>query len=159
MMGARATRARRDRGSVSAWVVIMAAMTMFMLVLLVDGGEAMMAKVRVSDIAEQGARAAADDVSTNNLRSDGTVTLAKDYCAAAQTIVSSYAASSQLDLVGRPTCPPVTATADFPELVSVRVEVRFNPLIPIPGLFQSFDVTSVQSATVFCGTATTQVNC
>jgi hypothetical protein len=154
-----AMRAKRDRGSVSAWVVIMAAMTVFLLVLLVDGGEAMLAKVRVSDIAEQGARAAADDVLTTKLRNSGAVTLAGNACAVAQNLVSSYAASSGLDLVGPATCPPAMQTQDFPELVSVQVEARFSPLIPIPGLFQSFDVTSVQSATVFCGTADAQVTC
>ena len=69
-------RLKADRGSVSAWVVIFAAVSIVLLVMLVDGGQAMLVKVRVADIAEQGARAAADDVNTGNLRAKGTVTLA-----------------------------------------------------------------------------------
>ena len=65
-------REASDRGSVSLWVVIFAFTTLALLVLVVDGGQAMNAKSRAADIAEQAARAAADDVNVGDLRA-GTV--------------------------------------------------------------------------------------
>ena len=150
-------RLKGDRGSVSAWVVIFAVVSIVLLVLLVDGGQAMLVKVRVADIAEQGARAAADDVDTGNLRANGTVTLADDYCDKATTIVIDYAASAQL---GTPTTScqvPTDPPPGIPELVSVTVSVKVNPILPL--IFPAFTVTSTQSATVFCGNAAVQEAC
>src|SRR6185437_8108007 len=59
---ASAARHHTDRGSVSLWLVIFAFTTIALLVLVVDGGQTMNAKSRAADIAEQAARAAADDV-------------------------------------------------------------------------------------------------
>jgi Flp pilus assembly protein TadG len=147
---------RRDRGSVSVWLVMVAVFSLARLALLVDGGGAMVDKVRVADMAEQAARAAADDVNTANLRANGTVTLAGGYCQKAQALAASYAASSQLDLIST-TCPPAAPAPDFPELVSVTVSVRFTPVFPL--IFGDFTVTSTQSATVFCGNYNEQVQC
>ena len=150
--------ARRDRGSVSLWVVIFAAASIVLLVLLVDGGQAMLTKVRVADIAEQGARAAADDVDTGNLRAHGTVTLASGYCTAASTIVTDYLSSAELGTQLPTTCGiPSDPPPDVPELVSVTVSVQVKPILPL--IFKTYTVTSTQSATVFCGTADAQEAC
>ena len=61
-------RDRGDRGSVSIWVVIFTLAAVALLVLVVDGGQSMNAKSRAGDIAEQAARAAANDVDVNQLR-------------------------------------------------------------------------------------------
>jgi len=61
-------RHHADRGSVSLWLVIFAFTTIALLVLVVDGGQTMNAKSRAADIAEQAARAAADDVNVGQLR-------------------------------------------------------------------------------------------
>jgi Flp pilus assembly protein TadG len=142
-------RLKADRGSVSAWVVIFAAVSIVLLVMLVDGGQAMLVKVRVADIAEQGARAAADDVNTGNLRANGTVTLGAGYCGAATTIVNSYASSAQLGPATTTCNVPTDPPKDIPELVSVTVSVPFHPMLQL--IFPSFTVTSTESATVFCG--------
>src|SRR5580693_6502206 len=78
---ASAPLARRDRGSISLWVVIFAFTTLALLVLVVDGGQTMNAKSRAADIAEQAARAAADDVNVGGLRAgQGTVALGGGAC-------------------------------------------------------------------------------
>ena len=51
-----------DRGSVSLWVVIFAFVTLALLILIVDGGQVIVAKSRAADIAQQAARAAVDDI-------------------------------------------------------------------------------------------------
>ena len=61
-------QATRDRGSVSLWVVIFAFVTLALLILVVDGGQVIVAKSRAADIAEQAARAAADDIDPAALR-------------------------------------------------------------------------------------------
>jgi Flp pilus assembly protein TadG len=149
--------AKGDRGSVSVWVVLFAVLTIVLLALLVDGGQAMLEKVRVADIAEQGARAAADDVNTADLRADGTVTLGPGYCNAAKTIVNSYASSAQLGAATTQCSVPADPPANVPELVSVTVSVRFQPMLSL--IFPSFMVTSTESATVFCGGYDQQEKC
>ena len=150
-------RLKGDRGSVSAWVVIFAAVSIVLLVMLVDGGQAMLTKVRVADIAEQGARAAADDVDTGNLRATGTVTLAAGYCDPATSIVNDYMASAQLGTATTSCQVPSDPPPGVPELVSVTVSVKVNPILPL--IFTAFTVTSTQSATVFCGNIDAQEAC
>ncbi len=70
---------RTDRGSVSLWVVIFAFVTLYLLVLVVDGGQVIVAKSRAADIAEQAARAAADDINPVALR-NGQVAIAAGAC-------------------------------------------------------------------------------
>jgi Flp pilus assembly protein TadG len=154
-------RGRRDRGSVSVWLVIFAIISVFLVILLVDGGQAMLDKIRVADIAEQAARAAADDVNTTDLRGEGTVALASTAClnnanGPAWLIVSSYGTNSGLTttMTG---CAATQPPAGLPEQVSVTVTARVSPLIT--GVFGSYTVTSTQSATVFCGNFNAQVNC
>ena len=59
----------------SLWLVIFAFVTLVLLILVVDGGQVMIAKSRAADIAEQAARAAADDIATGALR-NGQVAIA-----------------------------------------------------------------------------------
>jgi Flp pilus assembly protein TadG len=140
---------------------VFAAISLVLLALLVDGGQAMLTKVRVADIAEQAARAAADDVDTGSLRASGTVTLAGDACdmltGPAAKIVSSYGSSSGMDATMTSCGPPPNPPADVPELVSVTVSVTVTPLLSL--IFSNYTVTSTQSATVFCGTFDAAVNC
>ena len=67
---------------------------MALLVLVVDGGQAMNAKSRAADIAEQAARAAAGDVNVGSLRA-GTVGLGDGACdlrsGPAAALVADYA--------------------------------------------------------------------
>ena len=60
-------------------MIIFTFTTLALLVLVVDGGQTMNAKSRAADIAEQAARAAADDVNVASLRS-GTVGLGSGAC-------------------------------------------------------------------------------
>ena len=155
--------ASRDGGSVSVWVVIFGAISLLLLALIVDGGQAMLAKVRVADIAEQAARAAADDVDTTNLRSTGQVSLAGDACdtsppGPADQIVASYGSGSGLADATMTSCAPeANPPAGLPEQIDVTVSATVTPLISF--LFQTYTVTSTESATVFCGTFDAQGTC
>jgi Flp pilus assembly protein TadG len=60
-----------DRGSAALFVAVFAPAMIFLAGLVIDGGSALEAKQRASDIAEQAARAAAGQCDVAVLRSDG----------------------------------------------------------------------------------------
>ena len=153
-----ALRHTGDRGSVSLWVVIFAFVTLALLILVVDGGQVIVAKSRAADIAEQAARAAADDIDPAALR-NGQVTVAAGACAIpgpASDLVSTYqkgvgvTASMQSCVVG-------TGPAGAPD-VTVRVQVSMKPFIPV-NPFGTINVSAAETAYLACGTANARVAC
>ncbi|WP_245646844.1 pilus assembly protein TadG-related protein [Microtetraspora niveoalba] len=82
-----------DRGSMSVFVVVFSVAVFLLAGLLVDGGAAMNARLRAADVAEQGARAAADQIDVEALRADGRVRLLSDegvVCGRAREIVAAH---------------------------------------------------------------------
>jgi Flp pilus assembly protein TadG len=136
---------RRDRGSVSLFLSIFAIAAFVLLALLVDGGTALNAKMRAADIAEQAARAAANQVDVADLRSpQPTVVIGPGACAAAVSIVAQYKVTSHTTAsVTNCDAPPGTTKA------TVEVSVQTSPVIPL--LFGSFTMTASASAYPACG--------
>lgn len=140
-----ATGQPRDRGSISLFLSIFAIAVFALLALLVDGGIALNAKMRAADIAEQAARAAANQVNVADLRSpDPTVVIGPGACAAAQRIVSQYQVTSH-------TAASLTVCHAIPGATkaTVEVSVRTSPVIPL--LFGSFGMSATASAYPACG--------
>jgi len=83
---------RRERGSMSIFTVVFSVVVFLLAGMLVDGGSAINARLRAADIAEQGARAGADRVDIEYLRSSGqTRLLGQDQvCAKAIEVVHAY---------------------------------------------------------------------
>ncbi len=82
-----------ERGSMSVFVVIFSIAVFLLAGLLVDGGAAINARLKAADVAEQGARAAADQIDVETLRSTGQVRLSADegvVCGRAQEIVAAH---------------------------------------------------------------------
>lgn len=141
----RATGQPRDRGSVSLFLSIFALAAFVLLALLVDGGMALNAKMRAADIAEQAARAAANQVDVADLRSPNpTVVIGPGACAAATAIVAQYKVTSH-------TTASVTMCDAIPGTTraTVEVSVRTSPVIPL--IFGSFPMTATASAYPACG--------
>jgi len=144
----------RDRGSVSLWVVMFAFITMILLTLVVDGGQLMITKSRAADIAEQAARASADDIAPASLRSGGQPQLAGDACdlqnGPAVSLVQDYGNGVGVNakLEG---CQPGTDVEGTPD-VTVQVQVSMQPIIPAPG-FTGLSVTATETAYLACGSA------
>jgi len=151
-MTVRMTQRRiKDRGSVSVWVVIVAAMTFLLLLLVVDGGEVMIAKAHAADIAEQAARAAADDVDQNALQ-QGIVAISQDACGGdgpAAQLISDYAKGVNVT-ASMQNCQIITANGE--PGAEVWVQVQMTPAIPA-SLFGNISVTTHQIAFLECGTA------
>jgi Flp pilus assembly protein TadG len=148
-------RIERDRGSVSVWVVIFAFVALALLVMVVDGGQVMIAKSRAADIAEQAARAAADDINLPSLRA-GNVQIDPAACAAggpAETLIRTYAKG--IGVTASMVAPNCTFGAGM-RAVTVYVRVSMNPAIPA-GI--SINVTAHDTAYLACGSAMARTAC
>jgi Flp pilus assembly protein TadG len=152
-------RRYRDRGSVAVFTVVFALAVILLVALLVDGGTELNARERAADIAEQAARAAAEDISPASLRA-GTVAI--DWsdsqnnggpCSFAQQAASDYAQDfgSTVSL-GSVTC----SQGATPQTATVTVTLNVQSVIPV---LSEPAVTVTQSATATCGNADQQEAC
>jgi hypothetical protein len=153
-----------DRGSVTLWLVVFAFTVLVLLGFVVDGGQYMNGRERAADIAQQAARAAADDLQTGSLRS-GRFIINADACAPggpAYSLVSEYAGNSARIMPGQEGCaiggmvngacqtqPPPLGGSQGP-CVKVEVEITVNPAIPI-GPLGTLTTTATEFANLDCG--------
>jgi Flp pilus assembly protein TadG len=147
-----------ERGSVSLWVVIFAFVTLSLLILVVDGGQVIVAKSRAADIAEQAARAAADDINPAALR-NGQVAVAAGACLAggpATGLISTYSKGVGVT-ASMLKCAVGTGVQGTPD-VTVKVHVSMNPVIPVAP-FRTIDVTASETAYLACGSADARTAC
>ena len=158
MRAPRLTGLGQERGSVSLWVVIFAFVTLALLILVVDGGQVIVAKSRAADIAEQAARAAADDINPAALR-NGHVAIAPGACATpgpASDLVSTYMKGVGVT-AAMLNCQVGTGLAAAPD-VTVQVQVAMKLAIPVSP-FSTINVTATETAYLACGTAQARVAC
>jgi Flp pilus assembly protein TadG len=157
---ARLTRLRpADRGSVSLWLVIFTFVTLALLILVVDGGQVIIAKSRAADIAEQAARAAADDISTAALR-NGQVSISAAACDAggpAAALISTYGKGVGVT-ASRLNCQRGIDAEGDPD-VTVQVQVTVRPAIPAPLFGSVITVQAAETAYLACGTADARTAC
>lgn len=146
-------------------MVIFTFTTFALLILVVDGGQAMNAKSRAADIAEQAARAAADDINVTNLRTKtGTVNLAPGACdlksGPAAQLVANYASGVPGATATLTVCTPSTTivggTASLAVTATVQLSVR--PTIPVPP-FTTINATAQETAYLACGSNTQREAC
>ena len=124
---------RDDRGSLSVFVVGLAVMLFALAGLVIDGGQAINARMRAADEAEQAARAAANEISEASLREGGAPVIAED---AARAAVAEYA----------------NATGDqmsvfFPSAREVTVTVTTHSPLTLLAIVLQDDFTVSASAT------------
>ncbi|MCK2221273.1 Tad domain-containing protein [Actinomadura sp. ATCC 31491] len=131
----------RERGSMSVFTVLFSVVAFLLAGLLVDGGGAINARLRAADVAEQAARAGADQIDVDQLHADGeTRLLGEDQvCARADEIVAA-----QGDDVRGGRCAveqnQVTVT------VSVRWQAFFLGAIGFPGSDLTGEATAAPQA-------------
>jgi Flp pilus assembly protein TadG len=104
--------------------------------LLVDGGLAIHARQRAYDIAEQAARAGANDINENKLRTTGEVEINAGACDKADDLLGAYP--------GEITSSNCKAWPDRVE-VTVNITVQLQLLSIVPG-FSAFTMTGTASA-------------
>jgi Flp pilus assembly protein TadG len=139
---ANAPAGRDDRGSITILVVFFTIIALALAGLLVDVGHALNARERAADIAEQAARAGANDISVPALRSGIVAIDTSTACSAAANLVAAYGARSgfraTLD------CAPPS-----PQQITVTVYITTKPLIAAS--LGSFTVHATATAEPVCG--------
>ena len=135
----------------SLWLAIFAVAVFVLLAYIVDGGQYMNARERAEDIAEQAARAGADQVSVADLQQGNFTIPQAAACQAAGNLVNSYKngalSTSEASTTQVTACSVDPAT----NTVTVTVSVTVNPVIPV--FFGSLTVNLPGSATLQCGNA------
>jgi len=159
-------RDRGDRGSVSIWVVIFTLAAVALLVLVVDGGQSMNAKSRAGDIAEQAARAAANDVDVNQLRTrnfvigNGACDLNPNDNGPAAVLVADYALGVPGATAVLTGCTPSVTEVDGGPTLAVTATVRLTvrPAFPVPP-FDTISATAEETAYLACGSLNQREAC
>jgi Flp pilus assembly protein TadG len=139
-----------ERGSVAVFTVVFALAVVFLIALILDGGVAMNARERAADIAEQAARAAADNIDVATLRGTGQAAIGPGACPVAANLVASYASDARagVDTVTAATMNSCSAPVGA-RTATIQVTIRTRPLVP--GVFGGFTETAQASATAECG--------
>jgi Flp pilus assembly protein TadG len=119
----------RERGSMSVFTVLFSVVAFLLAGLLVDGGAAINARLRAADVAEQAARAGADEIDVDHLRTTGETRLLgeEQVCARADEIVAAHGGGDVTSGACSVDEAQVTVT------VSVRWEAFFLGAIGFPG--------------------------
>lgn len=136
---------RDERGSFTIMVVFWALMSLMLAGLVVDGSLAITERQRVGDIAEQAARAAADDLNPDFLRG-GVYQLADTYqgkCADVAT--ASGLASTAVTCVQTGTIK--LQTGQVVPVVRADVTFKYSPILL--SVFFTTDFTANASATAY----------
>ncbi|GII61298.1 hypothetical protein Skr01_13830 [Sphaerisporangium krabiense] len=121
-----------DTGSMSVFTVIFSVTVFLLAGLLVDGGAAINARLRASDIAEQAARAAADQIDVEHLRATGNVRLLGDeraVCGKARELVAAHRDAA----VRLTRCAMGAAQGEVAVTVGVRWSAVFLGAFGFPG--------------------------
>ncbi|SEG99413.1 Putative Flp pilus-assembly TadE/G-like [Nonomuraea solani] len=133
-----------ERGSMSVFTVLFSVVVFLLAGLLVDGGQAINARLRAADVAEQAARAAADQLDVDHLRATGqTRLLGEDrVCARADEIVAAQGG----DDVTAGQCSVGQGQAQVTVTVAVRWKAFFLSAIGFPGTEMAGEATAAPEA-------------
>jgi Flp pilus assembly protein TadG len=127
-----------DRGTISLLTVIFTAAVFLLAGLLFDGGLAIHARERAYDIAEQAARAGANDIDQDTLRATGKAEISPDAIKAVNAFMAASYTERDMDFGCDPPQPQEMTC-------HVTIRVRSNFLGVLPGL-ASFTMTGTASA-------------
>lgn len=131
---------REDRGAATGWAILLVIVVGLLAGTVLDGGNAMANRVQILDIAQQAARAGANQLDLTALRGPGVVRL--------DPVAAEAAATAFLDQVGAtgtatatPTEVTVTVTDSRPTLVLQAIGVN---AIPVKATARAVPVTGAQ---------------
>lgn len=101
---------RDERGVITIWVVFISVAMLALAGLVIDGGYAMAAKREAARAAEQAARAAADQLDTDSIRTGGSQIDPADAAATGRAYLSSAGESGTVTVNGVTVTVTVTKT-------------------------------------------------
>ena len=120
-------RLRADRGSTALFVAVFAPAMLFMAGLVIDGGAALESRQRAADIAEQAARAGANQCNVALLRSAGECRIT-DF-GAVDRAVNPYRLTDGVTSLTPEPLDPVPGAAGQYYGVRVRVVMKFDTVL------------------------------
>ena len=132
-----------ERGSFTFAVIFWALIAMMLAGLVVDGGLALTERQRAGDIAEQAARAGANDLDPNALR-DGQYQLAGDACDRARKVVNASGGGGAV-VTGCPIGSLTLPNGLVVPTMTVQVQIQYTPILI--GMIYSGDFIANASAT------------
>jgi len=141
-------RREAERGSAALFVAIFAPAMIFMAGLVIDGGAALEAKQRASDIAEQAARAGAGQCDVALLRSEGICFVDKALVPAAVAPYRNSPGVTDFDWV--PLADPNNPGQDNGVRVTVTMTFR-TTLLGIMPKFRTLTITERADAVAVTG--------
>lgn len=110
---------RRDRGTATVFVLGLSLVLFGVAGLAIDGGKVINEKDRAHDVAEQAARAGANQIALGPLRSQGIVVL--DQGAAAQAAAGFVGSTSSYQLDGGPRVTATTVTVNVRKVITTNL--------------------------------------
>lgn len=130
-----ALRAAPDRGAVSVVLVLLAGALFALAGLVLDGGRAITARERASDLAEQGARAGADMLDEAGYRATG---------AAGVDPSTAAAAACRAVVAAEPDagCAATVSAGGVRVAVRCHTETAFLAVVGIAGMITAGDATA-----------------
>jgi Flp pilus assembly protein TadG len=121
------SRLRSDRGDAVIWGILIIAVSLMLIGLVLDGGNAMAAKIRTWDIAQEAARAGANQLDLTALREHGQIRL--DPIAAQAAAAQHLSAAAVTGTVSATTTDvTVTVTRSEPTLLLQAIGVKTIPV-------------------------------
>jgi Flp pilus assembly protein TadG len=148
----RPPRVRDERGSLTVFVVFWSLVLLILAAVVIDGGLAISQRERAADLADQAARAEAQNIDPGVLRENGQVQIDDDHCALAAAYLASSAASVHYGTAGIDTGygqDGCELSAEAPgNMVTVEVKVTYSPFV--------FDIFNGTLTVVEKGSATAQ---
>jgi Flp pilus assembly protein TadG len=135
---------RRDKGSMSVFTVLFSVVVFLLAGLLIDGGSAINARLRAADVAEQAARAGADQIDLDHLHETSEVRLLDEgqVCARADEMIAAQRSAD----VTRGTCTAAQAQGGVTVSVKVRWKAFFLQAIGFPGTDMEAEATAAPQA-------------
>lgn len=126
-----------DRGTVSAFVAVIASALVMVAGLVYDGGQILASQARARDLASNAARAGAQEIDLDTLRADQVVVLDPDRAAAAALdYLEGSRAEGTVDVQGARVTVTVTLTQPLRILPgSDRRVTAVDSADAVPGLF------------------------
>jgi Flp pilus assembly protein TadG len=121
---------RDERGSMTVFVVLWSLVIVMVAALVIDVGLAISQRERAANLADQAARAEAQDLNTATLRQNGTVQIVDDGCLRASTYLADAANSihygtATLDTSAGDGCTFAAAG----DAVTVSVDLTYSPFV------------------------------
>ncbi len=135
-----------ERGSFTFAVVFWALIAMVLAGFIVDGGLAITERQRAGDIAEQAARAGAEQLNPADLRLDKITIDQTKACTQARAVATASGLTNAAITCG-PWGSTRTSTGQTVPTITVSVKITYSPILL--GMFYSGNLTAVASATAY----------